>query len=375
MTILLIPFEYVLLVLVSWIGMKDRWWEGWLNFYVAGSFLLAARIKKAFGWPAAICFFLTLLRAIGVFAEKTTYADLGPATAMAMDNVALGSAFAFLLITFIFATCDWVSLERFEEGFAALCMADSVYVLFQTYLGDLPIGFMGNASINGCLIAMTYPLLNLKDEVRLKRPGFIRSTWDILCVFIPIFALFASRSSVPVVTLALILFLYIWLQGADIEKLNTKAKRLSVAVSMVGAITLIAIWLIPDLFVDSGRMNIWKVTMEWWIQKPQRWIEGTGLGTFFMWGPAVQKEAGVGTDQWWIWAHNDWYQVLFEMGFVLLVSYIWLFIDTARKLFRKAPYLGISLVALGFVALFNFPMHVAPTALFAGFLVSKANMK
>ena len=62
---------------------------------------MGVRIGRSIGLTAGLCVFWTLISGIRIFAVKSTYAELGAATAMAMDNVALSSTLGFAMIVLV----------------------------------------------------------------------------------------------------------------------------------------------------------------------------------------------------------------------------------------------------------------------------------
>ncbi len=134
------------------------------------------------------------------------------------------------------------------------------------------------------------------------------------------------------------------------------------------------------LLDNSGRFNIWKISMEYWAHTANYWT-GLGAGTFQMLGPFIQviyyAEQGVKENAviaGFTWLHNDWLQVLFETGIIGLGLVGAIFIRAIFLLRRKPAYFA-SLVTFGTVAIIQMNIHWFLTACLGAFLVASASEK
>jgi O-antigen ligase len=373
-------FEIVAVFGSAWPFFQDHWWSGWTWLTLVCLFHFNNTIENNLSGIPRAALFWTLLRGAEVFLNRTKFSEFGGETAMALDNCALGATFTVFLILVILLAIKRESLERLEELFAASCVANSVFVLYQVFRGDVPGGFLGNPSMNGTFIALTFPLLNIKSEVNqydhlslgdaLEKHS-LRMHWDAFCVFIPILAIFCTGQSVPVGTFAVIVVASIFLMDHPSLTRERLGAKISVALGFLGSVVVVALWKIPDFFHSSGRFQIWKADLDW-LFKNGYWFSGTGLGTYFMFGPHVQTEYHIGEGNWFWVAHNDWLQVFFELGLVGFLLYLLLFCATLIRFYKPTrAYLTISLIGYGASAVFNFPSHLAPTALLGAVLVMR----
>lgn len=62
---------------------------------------------------------------------------------------------------------------------------------------------------------------------------------------------------------------------------------------------------------DAGRIEAWTRFMEWWGANVNHYF-GSGIGTFLWIGPAIDHLK----EPLFMQMHNDWLQILFEMGYV-----------------------------------------------------------
>lgn len=122
-----------------------------------------------------------------------------------------------------------------------------------------------------------------------------------------------------------------------------------------------------QLFSDTGRFGPWKQFMEWWWQYADHWT-GTGIGSFEVLGGMIQILGGR-KDQLFIWAHNDWIQILFESGIIglaiALTGYLYLLF-----LARRTPAKFCSLIGLGVCMMAQFPLHYLGSQVWAMALIA-----
>lgn len=379
--------ETILVYLPAFPYSEDPWWNSWFFASIACSLMVSKKACNRYGLPVGLSFAWTLFSGIRIFGIKTAYAEFAGPTAVAFDNVALYSTFGFLAVGFVFVVADYLFIDRLEDLFAALCFTSSVLVIYQLISHQVPGGFLGNPSINGTMIAISYPLLCLKTEknsyysMSLKRAfstQYVRVVWDFLCVILPIWAIFGSGSSIPVGAFACVALCSVLLMPGSLG-LNLSIKnRIFVALIVLLIITLMATIFVPSLFFDSGRFVIWKMVADWSVQHNtlKEWLLGYGNGSYFMWGPAIQKETGVHVTEWWIWCHNDWLQVIFEQGIIGFGFYVWLFLDTLIGFHdHNKPYLTVALISFGVSSFFNFNVHLGSTAILGGLLMASMRYK
>lgn len=119
--------------------------------------------------------------------------------------------------------------------------------------------------------------------------------------------------------------------------------------------------------VNGSRYQAWPLFLHFWHDTFPWWL-GSGFGTFKLWGPTTQLWYHWQEGKFWLWAHNDWLQILFELGVPGLILALVLAFQLLRRTWN-APSIFAALVALGVVMLGNYPLHLAPFCLFIWFLV------
>ncbi len=171
----------------------------------------------------------------------------------------------------------------------------------------------------------------------------------------PILFLILSKTSTGILGLGLSVGAYYW------AKYDFNKKVLYAALTLCAFVAGIGWWIQgEDLLKGSGRYFIWQLSFDYWINKANIWI-GTGTGSFFMYGPSLQftnavilkKEPGF---ERFFWMHNDWLQVLFEIGIIGLLIVTIIFIIAVWRA-RNNPSVFAGILTLGGVALTQMPLR------------------
>lgn len=367
---LLIPLS---LFLASWWApYEDHWWGTWWVVLGISVVFISLAISKKTHPSIGLAVLSSLMSALYVFMDKTLYSELGPSTAMAMDNVSMGSYLSFITLLFLFYMASRRHLDILEDCFAYLCMINSVYTLATAYLGSDQMGLFGNASMNGMMIVATYPLLVMRPERNLYYNKSLRDLTnysytilkDLACILIPILAVAFSKAHVPIFGMALFWVLFLFFQ------LRIKTSSLiSILISVTGFFVISIHYLSSDAFHDNGRFEMWKMAFKGWDRFNP--LFGSGQGTAFMWIPSFQEDSGLNQNNWFIWMHNDWLQILFEQGILGFGLAVIAYGFVISRSFQR-PYLVTSVLLYGAMALFNFPMHLAVHSVLGLFLVARS---
>lgn len=130
----------------------------------------------------------------------------------------------------------------------------------------------------------------------------------------------------------------------------------------------------PHLFLNSnGRWSWWTKSFHFWFSGD--WLHkiiGTGPGSYEIYGPGLQlqntvpgKAAIIA-----IWLHNDYLQVLFELGFIGLFLFGILHIQVLYRSYKSnINWLFLAVVAYSFIELTQMPSRMAPTSMVAVLLL------
>lgn len=231
------------------------------------------------------------------------------------------------------------------------------------------IGLLNYSSMNGCLIAIGIPGIFYKFKDGPKR-------W-LAALGLCLVAIGLSSSSIPYGVLFVVCMA--WL----LHKRNVHPLIYGVAFLFI--IVFASVIEAGDLFNSAFRFDAYKIFMGQWIERAH-WFQGTGLGTFQVIGPMIQKEMKfmVSMDPktpsyFWFWLHSDWLQCLFELGVCGFVLYAALFANTMKRFWREGSetsgYLFSTLAGLGATAVFNFPFRYFVIAFLGGLIVAIAYRK
>jgi hypothetical protein len=255
------------------------------------------------------------------------------------STFALGNASAQALLYTVIVLSAPRSLLRF---FPIICLLNSLVMIFTPWHYGLGLA----TSVDAMLIAILYPLyiryLYKFSSLYLKLP----------LLLIPIIAIFISKGSVGIggLTLGLII-LY---------------SRPKFYLYLLIPISLFITYYLydPQLFNSSYRFEAWTWTIQWWSQLPMRnHLFGTGLGTFSILGPYLQIVTNSGTEGLFIELHNDWLQILFELGYVGISLAFSTFLYLVYRA-RHYRYLLSSILVYGACAFFYYPLHNVVTAIY-----------
>lgn len=156
------------------------------------------------------------------------------------------------------------------------------------------------------------------------------------------------------------------------ERWSLDRGRQYVGLALLAAIPLGAMWYFqPYLFEESERLAFYRDTWGYFRSRvPELW--GTGLGTFILFGPQIQKISGIHLNERWSQLHSDWGQLLFELGWVGLALGLWLYLDSLYRSDRAGRQ---SLLLLGICALFYFPVETPLIGLFCVWLIVRAQRR
>ncbi len=105
---------------------------------------------------------------------------------------------------------------------------------------------------------------------------------------------------------------------------------------------------------NYGRFANWEKMMRFWDDNLSHTF-GSGPGTYWVYVQAV--EGIKDKDKIWLRMHNDWFQILFEQGWVGLISIIYLFISMLKRSFHE-PVIFSMVLGFGLIACTMYPLHL-----------------
>lgn len=249
--------------------------------------------------------------------------DLGTLVGFA-ECVAVGFAWV-TVITMAFFFMQEKHLRFLEKFLLSVAFIDMVILSIKIIRGKDPFFVLNNAAIDVSFMACLLPLAWKKTK-----------WWALLFIFPCIFTKTSSGILGAGVFLGFLILEYskFW------------------AVMIAALVANIGYWMQGDiLFHSSGRYDIWKMMWAFTKNTHSYWF-GKGVGTFYMYGPAIQMnnykeipEVMAG----FFWMHNEWLQIVFETGFFGLIFASLIYFLALHKS-RKEAYIWQSLILFGLLS-------------------------
>lgn len=118
----------------------------------------------------------------------------------------------------------------------------------------------------------------------------------------------------------------------------------------------------------SGRAVFYPWALQEWLGADR--FFGTGLGSFQVLGPFIQKANHFDPGQYWLSLHNEWIQALLETGLVGVILLLWVFFDFLVRN-RSQPILFSTMLALGGAGFFYYPFKIPIFALVFAVLIAE----
>ncbi len=311
--------------------------NGWAFRQAAGlavlSFVISLMLSKRYHVSVGLCFLVTALFGL-------IQSGLPQFGCEVISNI----------MSLLFFTCIGLSLEKkhLERIIPLLCIVaigDAIIMIFRAvpHIGE-SYGFMRgwwvmtNASLDSCFIAIMSPAIeSITKNKKLK----------VALLVIILIAILLAKSNTG---LAVFIFVHAMFY---FRKKDYKTYAL--------------IMLIPALFIlpihyfygvkfaeNYGRFANWKSMMSFWHEHINPFIGG-GPGTYWIYAQLVQiHKPG---DNVWLWMHNDFLQILFEQGYIGLVSVLYLYGMMMFRAFKK-PLLFSMTLGYGLIAFTMYPLHL-----------------
>lgn len=206
------------------------------------------------------------------------------------------------------------------------------------------VGFAGNASMNGSIIAAMLPLLlGAKPLGKFRIPLFLLGC----------FSVYTTDASVPLGVFIVAILAYMghlyW------NKLPKMALIGGFLVSILGAYYIGVSYMGDQLFHTQGRIDIWRLAMAWWWDHSDIFV-GAGQGSAISIVPDLQIAQG-DRGNFFMWLHNDWLQTVFETGIIGLVALLYAWWEVVKKSLRS-PALFASVMGFSAMACFNYPARL-----------------
>jgi O-antigen ligase len=280
------------------------------------SHLILKKLKLPLAYPAFIYLFWTAANCF-VMPPFSTYGK----NAVFFQGP---TAYAYgLFVLFVTALTYTTAIQRaflfrlFEAGM----VLSSIQLLLHKP------GMLDNPALDASLIACTYGVSLLRDDYHSgyieppKTPlnGLWATLYHSAQFTLPPLAILLTHSSTGIFCLMAVLL------ALGVQYIKDKTSIIILAVLALGVFGVGLLFQGSVLFNSSGRVQAWKMFFTW-LRENNYHIFGMGLGTFEQVAPQVQMlvQKLPLLDQnpngsFFMYAHNDSFQILFEMGWVGLI--------------------------------------------------------
>lgn len=356
---------------------NSHWWSRWCVMLIMCTVWIGWKFSRIH-WTVTPAVTLTLISGLITFAWRDNmYAGQSTDSLVALGKYAAYGTFSFLLLALFALTLKARDLVKLSHGLAFTCMSTSVAVVHWGLFTWLPIetqrALIGNPSMTGGLIAITYPFLALQPRQRLFPWSVVAFIKKFAYVVYPLIAIVELKSSIPLGVLSVVLLTFAALNFN--KGILIKGCALAVLPIAIGIYTQGA----SELFSDSGRFWVWRLGFaHFWNSGVWVKLFGFGLGTtqtlLTQWQLPLQNPLFTRWDWFW-WYHNDWLQTFLELGLVGMSAYILLFCGVLYSATKKAPWVMSAILGWASLAFFNYPVRLPLHALIGVLLVAMAHNK
>lgn len=324
----------------------DVHWPPWYLLTLFGLGFFSYFTYRKYGVIEALVVGYTTVSAV-------TFAFLKPvltgptAEVLMLKFLSLETALILMLLMLCFNYFDTLDLKCVFYGLIAVFVLQMATMYIDHYTGSKTIGILGNKSIGSSYLV----IVGMMGQI-----GILLSVLFTLAFF---------KSGISFIAL-----LVAWTTVRLLRRDNYYV-TFGAAIPAISAIPLF----------ESYGYNIFKMprwegwTMyfnEWW-NNGNIWF-GSGPGSFLYFGPKIQLMNQFRVDQGlWLWAHNDWLQLLIESGIIGVSIYFLFYLKICRNFYR-AEYWGHlgACIAFGVVMLGNYPTNIAIFSVLAFYLIASS---
>ena len=295
-----------------------------------GSFVCWAGLITAYGWitvfattqhyPVKIFLpFFNLLCLVWLYKLIVGYLD-----SASIEKILKWLKYSVILLL-LYCVLQYLKLDEFFKG--------------NNNTGDQLVGTIGNPMHLAGLLGLLQPLF------------FKKSRENILCLILLWLLILITGSATGLVTgLAVLLF---WL--------FFKRRKLAIGVLAVSVVSLIVLYLTNhSFFCNSDRFRVWGLV---WKAVKEKFITGFGLGTY-----GISKIGDTGSAH-WQHVHNEYLQLIFELGIIGLVLVLWCIFNYFKtfKSIKNDLTIRLASIFFGFCLLSGvmFTGHLWVTSVFA----------
>ena len=273
-----------------------------------GSFIAWAGLITAYGWitvfsktqhyPIKIFMpFFNLLCLVLLYKLIVEYLDNAN-----IERILKWLKYSVILLLF-YCVLQYLKLDEFLKGI--------------NNTGDQLVGTIGNSMHLSGLLAILQPLF------------FKKNRENILSLILLWLIIFATGSASGLIAGVAVILFWLWF----------KKRKIAIIASGISFVSLIVLHLTHNkFFFNSDRFRVWSLV---WKTVKDKFITGFGLGTYGL--------SGIGdTGIHWQHVHNEYYQIVFELGLIGLILILCCIWDYFRKFNSLKTDLTIRLASIFF---------------------------
>lgn len=326
---------------------SSTWSSKWSLLLAFFALVVSVRAGQKASWFLFPVIFYCLISAwsVGIWPANLYVSIADPISLMALEK---NSMYAFItIIASVWFLTD-VTLKDAKlllAGMWIILMLERVFILKGqgSYL-------IGNASMDGCLIAALAPFFwSILPDIHDLGDWLIIPFW-----FMSWFAVYKTDASAPVAVLFVSTLCYM-LSRFRASWINMACWAIPFGAVLAAAGEL-SVHHQPFIH-DSGRFAIWRLSYDWWRAHANIWF-GTGFGTAQVLIPLLQAANDPKQTTMFLWLHNEWLQILFEGGIVGVLCALMAWGYFLLRSFKR-PELFASFCAFSVMACFNYPLRLA----------------
>ena len=327
--------------------------------------LLGFKLYKVH-WSVALMFLISAASAILMLNYQYVYQRPLPVQyPLQLAAVALDNYVAILLFGMLPFLLDETKFKSILQLLFAAAVFDAFFMLIRSVLfgATYCYAMLSNSAIDAsfiaCLIPCAYHLIQKTD----------RRNLGILYLTVMLTAIIVTKSSTGIAAVGIATASYLFMEKG-VKAIKT---IIPLALSICGAAYF---YLRGELLNPNGRYGIWRDAFNFYWHETHRAI-GAGVGEFFFWGPQIQLHTGNSTGSngqqaLFVWMHNDWLQILFELGIVGLVGVVILYSFLLKNSWGKKNYLFPVVCTYGFIALTQMPLRAFPFQILGACLIMQS---
>lgn len=378
------------LAFIAAIVVTREWQDQWFFLALFSIITLSWTVlKPRLGWTATIFLTYCMLSASWVWLFRNNrYIPIEPYAQQAIRMFALdGMMKLWLILAPLLLLAKSKNQFRWTGELASLLFVclNSGNVIYQAIRQHIEVG--GWCSLeNTCGGFLGNPSMSISFTVAVLPVAIAQTTSAsrILVLLLVAAAAYLSKSSMAVGMIAVALGIYLMLRHKYWLVFMTGLPLVFGYLSMG-----------KTMFSSGLRFEMWNLFMRIWANNPANWPWGMGYGTFGVFsrniqhsladpekGEEVRKLLGLSSavnprnDHWWVWLHNDWLQLIFDIGIVGLTLGVATYLVAVNSLWRKKDLSVLaSLLLYGILMVFNYPTHVHVSSLFGAWLMLVALLK